>query len=750
MKTIDKYSTQSGAWIMCLLLVLGCSKPVVFEEPVDTFTLDFSEYAPPETTNLPTTVTESNKYAWDEFAWQTFIALNWPAVEPTKSNGYLRGYPDPTKTFKEVASYPDAPLVWETLKEKREVFNHDATSMEAAEPGPWSSDYNYGGSSPLGAHKKRVYATSKFATLDETVQVQAEAREPYYKTSKPEKYGNVTVARTFRGTMPSNGNPGPGNAIRYEVKVNYDFFKYVVDNGFYYDPMTYARTKSPVPVQLPWRSSASIPSLPNGNAQKSGVAGLQSYVDNYKTKDARIAYQNGISSGTGATPPRIGSIHIKAAWAPIQESERSRFIAREAEYYEANSGATTGLFGLVGLHIIQRIKTDGANGLGGSFVFSTWEHKEIREDMTNTTYNDSLATKQYTYTNYFTLGQVIEGPTPALTNPFYVSRLYPILDHTKEANDKFTEMVGANSVWSNYRLVGTQFKPVDLTTDSNVTGGGQSASDPFVADDPAKNDQEYEPVFLANLVIETNVGLQQFQGQPPLLAPVHNYMQVKGTTGTPVSAFDRTGKNILFQGTQKNMGGCMGCHGVSQLNGYSFSFVLLGGQAGADPDSEQVFLEPLGNRNSAPDPIIILESGVPLNGGFKNAALATATYLNDRGGSAVVSTTATTLVITNMAKGYTYEGAPFQYGDKVKIMDKNSGEFLAVSGTGDLSFNAQGTELTIYNPSVDASEQNGYILRLDNIAFQYDSKFLGINPTNTTLTFTPTLNPYTNWDLERF
>ena len=31
-----------------------------------------------------------------------------------------------------------------------------------------------------------------------------------------------------------------------------------------------------------------------------------------------------------------------------------------------------------------------------------------------------------------------------------------------------------------------------------------------------------------------------------------------------------------------NMGGCMGCHGISQANGTDFSFVLLFGQGGAD------------------------------------------------------------------------------------------------------------------------------------------------------------------------
>ena len=38
-----------------------------------------------------------------------------------------------------------------------------------------------------------------------------------------------------------------------------------------------------------------------------------------------------------------------------------------------------------------------------------------------------------------------------------------------------------------------------------------------------------------------------------------------------------------------NMGGCMGCHGVAQNKGYSFSFVLFNGQRGADVDTQTDF-----------------------------------------------------------------------------------------------------------------------------------------------------------------
>src|SRR3954452_12587719 len=57
---------------------------------------------------------------WDYFAWNTFVALNWPALEVVPNRA--RGVPDLTKDFA-TASNSDLG-VWETFKEKREIFNH--------------------------------------------------------------------------------------------------------------------------------------------------------------------------------------------------------------------------------------------------------------------------------------------------------------------------------------------------------------------------------------------------------------------------------------------------------------------------------------------------------------------------------------------------------------------------------------------------------------------------------------------------
>jgi hypothetical protein len=81
------------------------------------------------------------------FAWQEFIALNWPAVAQTGVSGD-RETPDTTKTFGEVDPTFSTPLVWETFRHKLEVFpgtgtphggaNYDALPQYIYNPPTWA------------------------------------------------------------------------------------------------------------------------------------------------------------------------------------------------------------------------------------------------------------------------------------------------------------------------------------------------------------------------------------------------------------------------------------------------------------------------------------------------------------------------------------------------------------------------------------------------------------------------------------
>ena len=96
---------------------------------------------------------------------------------------------------------------------------------------------------------------------------------------------------------------------------------------------------------------------------------------------------------------------------------------------------------------------------------------------------------------------------------------------------------------------------------------------------------------MANLAIETNLGLQYFQGQPPTITVIDHWANGVFKSNTSIS-FARFNNNVAHGNKGFNMGGCMGCHGVAQSKGYGFSFVLLGGYLGAVTDTQEHFNQP--------------------------------------------------------------------------------------------------------------------------------------------------------------
>ena len=165
---------------------------------------------------------------WDFFAWNTFIALNWPALEVAPSR--FRGVPDLGKPFATAANSDLA--VWETFKEKREVFNHPANAGQLI----WYSPIDYGllrkGNVSVPPGMRFLHQNSGTTTppngLDETVEVKSQSLETTYpdgtKNPVPAAIPPVVTPRVWQG-QPSAKNP-----IVYEVKLNYDYFDYVVSN----------------------------------------------------------------------------------------------------------------------------------------------------------------------------------------------------------------------------------------------------------------------------------------------------------------------------------------------------------------------------------------------------------------------------------------------------------------------------------------------------------------------------------------
>jgi hypothetical protein len=165
-----------------------------------------------------------------------------------------------------------------------------------------------------------------------------------------------------------------------------------------------------------------------------------------------------------------------------------------------------------------------------------------------------------------------------------------ILNANQDAHAAIGEYTNDNGisdpVWLYYKLINVQAAPFDIT---------QKVSD-------TTSDLNESTYYTNNEVVETDYTLANFSGQisdtgPPTdLPPNFDGFDPDRMTFQNVLVFDDD--NELTK--TFNMGGCMGCHGIAQVNkGTDFSFILSGGRV-AVPETPDV--DPPGTTNPAPLP----------------------------------------------------------------------------------------------------------------------------------------------------
>ncbi|SNR16044.1 hypothetical protein [Tenacibaculum jejuense] len=240
-----------------------------------------------------------------------------------------------------------------------------------------------------------------------------------------------------------------------------------------------------------------------------------------------------------------GAIEIKLAFRELDptKDDASRYMVKEVVYFRDSivdkqkySNAFTKQFALIGMHIIRKTKNHP------TFIFASWEQVDERNKDTQTIGIDAVTVNNKEYTDV----------DPHRLNPV-IERVIP--ETLQTINSKVHKKIIKNnnqSKWQYYQLIGVQGKPIDYK-DRN-------------------SDNNY---FMANFVIESDLKLTNFHG----------------SFGDP---FDTKVQNIISDGKEFNMGGCMGCHGQAQSTfGTDFSFLLDSG-AGKPvvrPDPYQTFEE---------------------------------------------------------------------------------------------------------------------------------------------------------------
>ncbi len=452
------------------------------------------------------------------FAWQEFIALNWPSSY--NSAAPYRGQPDTSKTAVDFAQpNSSGELVWQTYKHRVEIYPMaDSNGNYPDYPTSFNVPpaYTYrgvdGGEIPeCGAYNSQtgtwaVNASSTlgdvhlFNNLDETSEINLCT---LFTDGDPNDPGTEPP----QNTPLYMGLPKQPRRFIYEAKANAIMFDYIVGNNYYQKAVRQIAQEN------------TYQAVRNQN-----LGGLAPCPD---TADPIICFPPGVSDENGSE----GTILVKATWRQLtlDEYNSGRYLTApiiryrnpdpsntEAFCYETIDAAPTEStlpYGLTGLHIIHKTTNYP------TFVFATFEQVD--------NLNSGLPDSSLFYYNRNSTPPILPGKQTV------TSRAHPISDETNDVTSQvhlqLRQLLADNglsdSVWLYYKLIGVQ----------------GAATDP--------SDTEGTDYFLANIVTETNEALRSFSGT------------LNNNTGT----INPQNTNLRKGQTAFTGGGCKGCHGNAQV-----------------------------------------------------------------------------------------------------------------------------------------------------------------------------------------
>ena len=532
------------------------------------------------------------------FAWQEFIALNWPA-------GVQQGEPGQRETPSFTCKFGDptctGPTVWQTFRGKVEIF--PGVGAPPGYPGP-AGDTSFGYDAlPKYTYDRPVPACdpsqagnpAPWVNLDETDQITLD---------------NMYAGHVLPTSSPGNSAP---QLIRFLAKANRAEYVYVTKNSSPTDPTDQ------------WWS----------NVPAAVVKATKAYLAQNKASPPA-------GSTTMVSLPN-GTIEIKAGWRPLNPSELAsgRFHTQPVRFYERAGSSTTAacyrdaVWGLVALHIIQKtpsapyfiyatfeqadnIKTAGGTPIedpdGNIVVAQTKPPTSPQECLidprppvgptnknassngsviltSNTATCAPLASQQYCATpgqRLFYHNAPSPQPVPSAGNICVNSRINKIPSYVITANLNAHAAIAAylksksisSAPWLYYKLVNVQYYPYDkVITIPTPNGTPYTSQPPYSAQNP-----EVSSYYLANILVETNRSLQLFSGG---LSP-----QPKAAVVTSWNVDGSQRKNTNYNGHFYAMGGCMGCHGAQGQNrpgsAGDFSVILAVGHVDAPEYPSQV------------------------------------------------------------------------------------------------------------------------------------------------------------------
>jgi hypothetical protein len=497
------------------------------------------------------------------FAWQEFIALNWPARPGHRDQADVaQSFGDPSFS---------GPLVWQTFRSKVEIY------PGSGDPPGFVDDPRvaFGYDTP---EPQYVYGTGEIGPCIG----QAEVETPAWINL--DEVSQILLDQIFSGVVPVDNGAQQLNSeprrLRFAAKANRHAYTYVVDPATSY-----------------W---------------KQGTA-FQQATANY------LAVANG--NGEPLRPPGpvirfpVGTIEVKSTWRILTaaEEQSGRFYGTSVRYYEADASTASsacyreGVWGLLGLHIMHKTPT------APLYTYATFEQADSLVTQDGAPVEDDDGRVILPAASPMTpMPTAIDGTTPMISigdQPFCEdpgARLFyrempigfdgaaqtglptggnicvnqrlesipsTVVQTNHDVHDALRQYLDARSIadspWLHYKLINVQWRPFDLSE---------------VNDDDADSPNNGATFWTANIASETDDSLQFFSGQLDVngartdLPPNFDRFDPARTTFQNVLAFNADG---TLRKTY-NMGGCMGCHGTAAVQiGTDFSFILADGPTAA-------------------------------------------------------------------------------------------------------------------------------------------------------------------------
>lgn len=365
--------------------------------------------------------TSATQAQWNDFGWQSFVALNWPSVAPAPSG--ISGEPDSTQKIGATASNGALiPTTWLTWRTASSTFLPGATN-----PGPWNGI----------VAKHRLSVRKGLPPLQPTTPVAPGYQAMFLDmTSKIRNPNGQNFS--IDDINQASGQPLVDQAgwyVIYDIRLNESEYTYVLQNG-YYDAVAQQKAFSTTP--------ATFNGFPRDGVTLPGQPGTQMF-----------------------NPPlpsfaQFGATEVKAAWRvldPVKDKDKmSRYYTQTGYFLQPDGKTWEGptVFGLIGLHILRL-----TNSSPSTWYWATFEQVDNVTVPSGVGFNPTLAAPN-TANGSCNPATTNVPPAPSTGNlpwdgsaaPVNVCRVTSPYPTDIQAANKAWQQALAGTVWANYEMVG--------------------------------------------------------------------------------------------------------------------------------------------------------------------------------------------------------------------------------------------------------------------------------------------------------